>query len=333
MRKIEEVLLSGRARHLLDFKPSNRGVSAAFFPGFFAGLAWMLLLAFRGTGTDLAVTLLQVVIASVLTVVTILVYRWKANQVRMEILEENARDWEFSQQILGIRDELLANPPNPLAPEHPSMKELEGWRPLEVRYFPDESTVGDILGAIEGTFYGTAFIVLRGAFEASIKAGIATETSPRLLGENVNALLKKDGEVLRIISPSIGLLRQMLHRAKEELSKGVKESTHTLGALDEVFGGSPRSLLILFENLNTSRLNDLIAASVKLPFEERPALRVIGLEVKPGVFLAFTAEQERGKPLALFPVNLLQDLGKRLQDLHKGRLVLPQEPVRFLPGE
>lgn len=333
MERIEVVPLSLRAKHILGYKPSIEGFRVASFIGILTVIAWLLSLASLFSIGTSPFQLLSMVIASALTAVTILVYRWKVNQIRRKIIKENVRDWELAQRVFAVQDELITNPPDPLDPQHPKMNELEGWKPFEVRFIPDESTVGDIAGAMEGTFYGAAFFGFRGAFQASIDAAIATETSPRLLGENVNVLLIKDGEILRVISPSIGLLKQMLIRAKEELSEGIEIGTHFLSALEEVFGDGPKSLLALFDSLNSSRFNDLMVVSLRFPLEDRPAVRINGLEVKPGVFLAFTAETEKDKRLALFPVNLLRELEKQFQDFHKGKMVLPQEPIRFLPGE
>lgn len=263
---------------------------------------------------------------------TILLYR---HSLIEKIKEANLMDYEMAQKILVVRDNFLANPPNlSKVSDHRAIEE-DGWRPIRVDYHLDQTLKADITGTVNGTWFG----LFVGSFKGEIKADMSGRAMPELFNESTFILFQKGSQTMRLISPSVKTCREISYRIFEELLGVYNKDSHSGRAIQALGWGkdipwkkeaqTPATKLLDSWEINPSHIHDRLTASLDLPFEERPIVKIKGIPIKEGVILGCTIALNQEPPKILFPMEFIWDLSRRLSPIF-GVELLSGKPIELL---
>lgn len=182
--------------------------------------------------------------------------------------------------------------------------------------------------------------LLVGSFWGTIEGEIAGKTAPKLFDESTFVLLQKENETMRLISPSVETAREITYQVFDRLLNIYGKHSHSWLAVRTIGWGErfpwrkenqiPATKPLDNWEINPSHIHDRLMASLNLPFEERPTVKIQGVPLKKGIILGCTISLNQEPPKILFPLEFIRDLSRRLAPVAEKEL-LPKEPAKLLP--
>lgn len=243
---------------------------------------------------------------------------FKRKDLIEKVKEKNLADYKIAQKILAVYDNFLANPPNLLRISDSRAITEDGWRPIRVDYHLDQALKAEITGTISGSWSG----FLAGSFSGEIRGDMSGRATPELFNESTFVLFQKGNQTLRLISPSMKTCREISNQFFKQLLYFYGRDSHS-GMVVQAMGwghvipwkeGTQTPITKLFDSweVNPSHVHDRLTASLSLPFEDRPIVKIQGLPIKEGVVLGYTIALGQEPPKILFPMEVIQELSRHL---------------------
>lgn len=255
---------------------------------------------------------------SIILLLILVAILFKRNSRIERYKERNLEDYVLAQKILAFRDNFLANPPNLAKVSDQRAITEDGWRPIRVDYHLDQVLKAEIAGTISGSWFG----LIMGSFEGEFKGSMSGRATPELFNESTFILLQKGNQTLRIISPSVKTCKEISYQFFNELLNYYGKNSHSGYAIQAIGWGKgilwkkgsqiPTTKLIDSWEVNPSHIHDRLTASLSLPFEERPVVRIRGAPIKEGVMLGYTIALGQEPDKVLFPIEFVWELSRRL---------------------
>ncbi|MCK5393578.1 MAG: metallophosphoesterase, partial [Candidatus Omnitrophica bacterium] len=235
-----------------------------------------------------------------------------------KVKEENREDYNRSLVVKKVQKEILKSGAELNTPIH-GVQTVErnvagGWKLHNSNSQFDQVSWGKVEGDIEGTFS-----VLGGRFSGNVNADFRSKTTPKLHDEGIFFKLRKGDQVIRIISPSVGVIETVVGEYVSNLADKYPEGSHTNIAIKSMADGFDPITDIL-DQLNPSYIQDTLELISK---SDADGVGFVGVEAflsrKKNILWGFNIllkNQEDGLvKQPLFPVNTLQSIFEKLEPL------------------
>ncbi len=227
-------------------------------------------------------------------------------KIKRKVFRENRKDYQLSRQVYEATEYLKQNPPDLKEVNFSKAQELKGLRAVRIEYFPQRK----IEGMLSGKFIGWGLFAIRG----EISGKLMGESTPDLVNQNILMICAaENGDSVRLICPSMYVLRENLMRYFTKLAGEYGTGGYTYRALRDLWQG-PNGLREMLKELNPNRIYDFLVTKLELPLKQRPTISVKGMSIQEGVFLPFLIKCKGKEPGVVIPIDLISKTRELLEE-------------------
>lgn len=240
----------------------------------------------------------------------IILFIRKFLKIKRKALKENEKDYCLSLKVGEVTRFLRENPPGTKELRQmnfPGLQEMEKLKPVRIEYYPQEKLDGEFSGEFRGGWW---LFSLGGVISGTIRG----ETTPNLSDQNMLLICStENGDSIRLICPSIYLLRKNLVSHFMKLAEGYGAGGYTHQALCDLWQGQG-GLKEILKKSNPQGIYDYLVTKLELPLKQRPSILVKGTPIREGALLVFMISCDNKKPEVIIPIGVISKIREMLEE-------------------
>ncbi|MFC1629677.1 hypothetical protein ACFL11_00400 [Patescibacteria group bacterium] len=235
-----------------------------------------------------------------------LIYRVYRRKKR-RIIEDNFQDHNQGKEILSVVTSITSAPPDLENTGFAGVESATGLLPVRVDYLPQEQIIGELGGTLSGRvgFYN---------FYRTLSGSIKGRSTPQFVDQSVILIcVQENGDSVRLICPSIRVLRESLVDYFRHLSGDYGSGSYTYSALGEL----NRCLQEVLDTLNSQQIYDHVVTKLRpeVPQNQIPKISARGLPAKEGSMIVCLIECAGRESEPVIPIGFLDGVKNSLEEI------------------